>query len=147
MVSLEQITAAVEKRYDYFSARVIVREALRAASLGEKTSYDAGELNALVEVLPTVGERLDDVINTLQALTGGDGKAPAEAAVEAAAKEVTAEPAAEPVAADPVAEPAPEPEVVVADAVDDAADGDEPEASDESPDTGSKGSKKKKKKK
>lgn len=112
MVSFEEITSTLEDRFDWYSARTTLRQALKAASLTEKQSYDPQEVEAIAAVLPSLGTRVEGVVAQLRGLSGDGAKAapkkaaaakepdppaaeaPAEAAAEAPA-EAAAEAAAE----------------------------------------------------
>jgi len=89
MISHDDLLAIMETRYDYYSARVMTREALAAARLEQKERYDASDLQAFAEALSRVGERVEAVTARLQALAaeasaGGGKKAEASAAAPAA---------------------------------------------------------------
>lgn len=89
MVSHEDITRALEQRFDYYSARYILREALKSATLSEKPSYDEQEVAALATALSGMETRVEGVVARLRSLSAG---APAAPAPEPAAPAV--EPAA-----------------------------------------------------
>ena len=96
----------LEGRYDYASARVILKAAATRAGLDPKGPFDA---EALADAVLTVGQRVDDVAAALRAR-------------KSAAKPPKPAPAPEPVALEPPAE---------ADA-----DDDDDEAGDEAGDDG-----------
>lgn len=107
MVTIEELTSILERRFDWYSARVTLREALKAASLAEKQSYDPAEIDAIAGALPGLATRIDGVVSQLRGMqAGGDGaaapaagdgaaEAPSEPRDEAAAEEPAAEAAAE----------------------------------------------------
>ncbi|MBM4387218.1 MAG: hypothetical protein FJ088_05730 [Deltaproteobacteria bacterium] len=76
MASQELLLAILETRYDYFSARVILKEALQAANLTEKKSYDPEEIGSLSDALGKIGDRIDGVVAKLKELQSGGGEKP-----------------------------------------------------------------------
>jgi hypothetical protein len=68
MVSHNKILGAMEKRYDHQSARTMTREALAAAGMQEKSSYEPAEIEAFVEGLVKIGNRVETVAEQLRAM-------------------------------------------------------------------------------
>lgn len=68
MATHELLLAILETRYDYYSARVILNEALQAANLTEKKSYAPEEIGSLSDALGRIGDRIDGVIAKLKEL-------------------------------------------------------------------------------
>ena len=120
MIAKSALLTALERRYDYYSARNILKEALVGAAVGDKDGYTPEEVGALTGVLKSIGDRLDEVIPFFEELSGGaaapaveepappapvvEEPAPAPVVEEAAPAPVVEEPAPAPV----VEEPAPE---------------------------------------
>lgn len=57
-VTRSEIEAALERRYDHVSARVVFAEALVSAKIGDKSDYTVEELSRLAWVLHSLGERV-----------------------------------------------------------------------------------------
>jgi len=76
MVARTAIVEALEIRYDYYSARIILSEAQVASSVGDKEDYSAAELEALTGGIKAVGARLGDVIAVLEGMGGTAAPAP-----------------------------------------------------------------------
>ena len=97
----DQLISAMERSYDYYSARAVLADVLDAAGLAGKTGFEAGEVERLCGVL-AAHSRHAAALAAITALTGvGPAPEPVAAAPAAAAPI-----APEPVAAVPV-EPAP----------------------------------------
>ena len=102
------IVNALESRYDYYSARNVMKDALRIAGLEEQDNYSDAEVGAFIEALAEVGDRVEGVLSRLQAHSGGAKEKPAaKPAVKAAPaaeapkqKAAKAKPAAKKEAAD-----------------------------------------------
>ena len=94
MISKAAIIGALERRYDYASARTIFNEVNTAASLDASDGYSPVELDKFTESLKDAGDRLDAVIAALGELKAdGGGKAAAKPAAKAETK-AEAKPAA-----------------------------------------------------
>lgn len=108
MTSKAALVAALEKRFDFQSIRVILRETLGKADLAEQDYYAEDEIARFLAALKTIEKRIDKVIAHLAA------PAPAEVVAESApvlAVEPASEPEHVPVAEpEVVAEPAAQPE-------------------------------------
>ena len=65
----KQLVSALERRYDYHSARAVAAEALELAGLEKRSSYDGKEWAKLLKSTASAG---DD----LQAVWGALGEAP-----------------------------------------------------------------------
>jgi len=81
------IVNALESRYDYYSARNVLKEALRIGGLQEQDQYSDAELTAFIEALAEVGDRVEGVLSRLQAHAGETSAAPKEKASEVAPAE------------------------------------------------------------
>ena len=70
------IVNALESRYDYYSARNVLKDALRVSGLDDQSDYTSENIASLIEALAEVGERVEGVIALLQphAQAGGAGK-------------------------------------------------------------------------
>ncbi|MFT7625200.1 MAG: hypothetical protein ACI9WU_004391, partial [Myxococcota bacterium] len=68
MIARDTIAAALERRYDYYSARTVLSEARSAASLEDKAEYSAAEVKALIAGIKQVGDRVGAVLEALEAL-------------------------------------------------------------------------------
>ena len=88
------IVNALESRYDYYSARNVMKDALRIAGLEDQDNYSDAEVAAFIEALAEVGDRVEGVLSRLQAHSGGAKAQPAAKATPAAEK-AQAAPAAE----------------------------------------------------
>ena len=106
MSGFKQVLSAVERRYDYLSARSLVKEALANAGVEKKAKFEPKELKAVVEALGQLGTEMGRVWEALEMAPRGvklatpsapEPAAPAEEAAEAAAPEApaTEEPDAE----------------------------------------------------
>jgi len=89
----KQLVGALQHRYDYHSARAVVAEALDAAGLEKKSSYEDKEWSKLLKALLAVGDELDAVWQSLGEapkgvkLTSAPAPAPTPAAPDGAAAE------------------------------------------------------------
>ena len=75
----QAVLAALELRYDYYSARVVLAEALSAAELADPEGYSAGDLDRLRPALLEVGSNMSRVFGALDALAPEPEPARAEA--------------------------------------------------------------------
>lgn len=104
-IAKDELVAALNLRYDHYSATTIFEAARTRADLADKSDYDGAELAAFRAALARVGDRLEKVNERLDALTGTSPQpAPASPSVEAA-PEATPEATVE---AKPEAKPEPE---------------------------------------
>lgn len=55
MSGFKHVVSALERRYDYHSARTMAREAVGNAGLEEKASYEPKELKSIVQKLAALG--------------------------------------------------------------------------------------------
>jgi len=94
MITREAVMSVLETRYDYYSARVLMKEACAKAGLGEKDGLDPDGVRALAEAFAAISPKSESVVAALAALAGGKGDGKSEKA-EAKA-EANAEPATEP---------------------------------------------------
>ncbi len=91
-LSAKAAISILETRYDYYSARSVLKEAAAQAGADAGGPFDAG---ALADALLVVGERCDVVAEALRNAGGGKpAKAKAKAAPAPAAEEAPAEEAA-----------------------------------------------------
>ncbi len=115
MLEHDELLALLAKRFDYYSARVIAKDAIARAGLTPQSPYDDAAVARLVDVLGGVADRMEGVIDALKARLATAAPAPAAAPVdlpvEAAPEplEAPAPVAAEPETAAPEAAPAEEP--------------------------------------
>jgi hypothetical protein len=65
MSTHETLVNALEKRFDFHSARVVAREAQKAAGLDDRAEYSAEDLRRLAEHLPVADHELLPVLQTL----------------------------------------------------------------------------------
>lgn len=69
MATKEAILALFEQRFDYYSARTVMGEALARAGLADRKDYDAEQLDRLVQGLVLTGHgMLDRLIAGLKSL-------------------------------------------------------------------------------
>ena len=111
MIGHEKVLAAVGMRFDHYSARVVLGEALRKVGIAQKEAYSADEVRAISGALKGLA-RTEELVSTLNAFADADAapapqpetplepafEAPAEPPAEApaeAAPEAPAEPPAE----------------------------------------------------
>jgi hypothetical protein len=87
------IVNALESRYDYYSARNVLKEALRIAGLEDQSTYSDSEMGSFIEALAEVGDRVEGVLSRLQAHAG---KPQEKASAKAAPAEEMAAPAEAP---------------------------------------------------
>jgi len=112
MARKEAVLALFEQRFDYYSARTVLGEALARAGLADQKNYDHAELDRLVQGLLLTGQgMLDRLIAGLRALeeapakAAGKEKAPAAEEKTPAAEEEAPSAAEETPAEAPEAEP------------------------------------------
>ncbi|MBP7126862.1 hypothetical protein KBD49_10910 [Myxococcota bacterium] len=112
MARKEAVLALFEQRFDYYSARTVLGEALARAGLADQKNYDHAELDRLVQGLLMTGQgMLDRLIAGLRALeeapakAAGKEKAPAAEEKTPAAEEEAPSAAEETPAEAPEAEP------------------------------------------
>ena len=84
----KQLVSALQRRYDYHSARAVAQEALQVAGLEKSASYEPKQWAKLLKATAETGDDLDGVWTAL-----GDAPKGVKLKVEAPAE--TAEPAAE----------------------------------------------------
>jgi len=94
MSTREAIMSVLETRYDYYSARVLMKEACAKAGLGDKGDLDPNGVRALAEAFAAISPKSENVVAALNAIAVGKGDGKAEKA------EAKAEPEAEPEAAE-----------------------------------------------
>ena len=99
MFSVAAIYRALEKRYDYYSTRIVFREALVWAGLEVKESYQPKEVKALAAAVEALGDRSEAAVTALKTLASAAQSAPGKKPEPAAAEPAAAEPAK--VAAEP----------------------------------------------
>ena len=78
-VSHANLLKAFEKRWDFLSARTLIKYGLKDSGVGEKKDYSEDDISKILKALTDMGERGVESVN--QALFGP----PPEAAPEAAA--------------------------------------------------------------
>ena len=62
------ITEAFEKRFDYQSARTVLKEGLTKLGLGEKDQLTREEVQKLIDIAPNLEENMAVVVEALNAL-------------------------------------------------------------------------------
>ena len=106
----DQLLSAMERSYDYYSARAVLPEVLEAAGLAGKTELEAGEIARLCDVL-SAQARHAATLEAIRAATGISPKPVAAAAAPATDPKAAAEKAAaEKAAAEKAAAEKPAPE-------------------------------------
>lgn len=65
MTTHDSFVSALEHRFDFYSARVVAREAQQAAGLDDRNEYSEEELRRLAEQLPLGDRDLTPVLQTL----------------------------------------------------------------------------------
>src|SRR5262245_2147980 len=70
-----QVLGALQRRYDYQSAQVVLKRALTAVNLTEQEQYSSDDLVKIGKGLQKVGDRVDSVLAQLSALAGAPGPA------------------------------------------------------------------------
>lgn len=63
--SFNQLVSALQRRYDYYSARAVALESLEVAGLEKRASYDDKEWAKLLNATHATGDDLDRVWNAL----------------------------------------------------------------------------------
>jgi len=87
MARKEAVLALFEQRFDYYSARTVLGEALARAGLADQKNYDHAELDRLVQGLLLTGQgMLDRLIAGLRALEEAPAKAAGKEKAPAAAE-------------------------------------------------------------
>ena len=99
-LSADAVIRILEGRYDYYSARIVLKEAAVDAGLDPKGPFDAAAAKKLATAVSRSGSRVDAVVAGLRAAAadaGGSKKAPAKKAPAKAAPspEAAAEEAAD----------------------------------------------------
>ena len=89
----DQLLSAMERSYDYYSARAVLPEVLEAAGLAGKTELEAGEIARLCDVL-SAQARHAATLEAIRAATGISPKPVAAAAAPATDPKAAAEKAA-----------------------------------------------------
>jgi hypothetical protein len=89
MYSKDDLIAALQLRYDAYSAGAVLEIARNHAELADKPTYDANELRMLRAAISAVGDRVGRVLDALDDLLAS---APATDVKPAAAREATAKP-------------------------------------------------------
>ena len=67
-ISIDTIAEAFERRFDYLSARTVMKEALSKLGLGDKTSLTKEEVGKLAGLLPELEEGMAPVVEALNNL-------------------------------------------------------------------------------
>jgi len=71
MITRKKILAVVEERYDHYSARVVLTEAIAKAGVpDDKKSFEPREVQSISESLAAIGERMEDVTAALNEMAG-----------------------------------------------------------------------------
>lgn len=73
-LTAEAVTHILESRYDWHSARVVLRQAAQHAGLDPAGPFDAGQVEALAEALLKIGDRVEGVAAGLRAAAAEAGK-------------------------------------------------------------------------
>ena len=55
------LVSGLERRFDFYSARVVAREALKSNGLDDKKEYAPDEAQTLVDHIASAGDEMDDV--------------------------------------------------------------------------------------
>ncbi|NUN15910.1 MAG: hypothetical protein HUU55_19975 [Myxococcales bacterium] len=90
-VSHADLIAALEGRYDYYSARVVLKEVLTRAEVAEKATYGDPEVASIVQVLRSWGDRTDHVVEALTMAESVPGDSADSANVAATVEETQPE--------------------------------------------------------
>lgn len=114
-LTADAVTQILETRYDYYSARVVLKQAAERAELDAAGPFDAAALGKLADVLLVLGDRVEETAAALKA-AGEGGRKKTEAPAAPAKPAETAKPA-------PDAPPAPDADAEDADADDKKDDG------------------------
>jgi hypothetical protein len=101
-LSAEAVTKILESRFDWYSARAVLRQAAERIGAPAAGPFDAKALGGLADALPALGTQVEGVVAALRNAAESAGKAaPAHApAPKAAEPAPSAEPAAEAATAD-----------------------------------------------
>ena len=91
-LTADAVARLLESRYDWYSARVKLREAAQAAGIGHEGPFDAAGVNALADAIAKAGE--EALSQRVRAAAPAKAAPPAPAPVEAEA-EAGAPPASE----------------------------------------------------
>ncbi len=93
-LSADAVIGILEDRYDYYSARTVLKQAAEAIGLDAKGPFDGPATKKLADAVARSGHRVDTVVAQLREA------APAEAAKKAKATPTKSEPPAAEEAAD-----------------------------------------------
>ena len=91
MIGHDKVLAAVGMRFDHYSARVVLGEALRKVGIAQKEAYSADEVRAISGALKGLA-RTEELVSTLNAFADADAapapqpETPLEPAFEASAE-------------------------------------------------------------
>ena len=92
-LSAEAVTKILENRFDWYSARAVLRQAAERIGVPAAGPFDAKALGGLAETLPSLGNHVEGVIAALRQAAEGTGKPAAPAAHSPKAAEPAAAPA------------------------------------------------------
>lgn len=93
MYSKDTLIAALQLRYDAYSAGAVLEIARQRAEIADKPTYDANEVRTLRAAIETAGDRVGRVLDAIDDLLASAPPAPDQPSPEAA-KRRAAEPAA-----------------------------------------------------
>jgi len=82
MVSRDKLLAVMETRYDYYSARAVLADALGRSGLADKGALDAADVRKLAATVGGLAPKTETLVAALTALVA-DTPAPVAAPVEA----------------------------------------------------------------
>lgn len=73
MIPHDKILAVMERRFDHYSARVVLAEAMKAAGLSEQEKlFIPDQVRSLATALASVGSRVDAVVAALNDLANSE---------------------------------------------------------------------------
>ena len=78
----KQLVTALQRRYDYYSARAVAHEALEVAGLEKSASYSPKEWSKLLKATAATGDDLDSVWDALGEGPKGTRKSAVKAPVD-----------------------------------------------------------------
>ena len=79
-INKDRLLAAIEVRYDYYSARTLFTQCVKRAGLTAKDAYEASEVVAFCDALTELGDRAESVVELIRTWAG---LVPAQAPKEA----------------------------------------------------------------
>jgi len=82
-MTADEVLLVLQGRYDYYSARTVLKEISAAAGVSADGPFDGAGVGKLADALLSGGQRVDAVVDALREAAAGAKKAPAKKAAPA----------------------------------------------------------------